>query len=317
MTARSVATTAVTKEVTMEFGKVREIIEKNASLHWDQLFKPADIQFLSFDEVEIGGSVYDVSDSAKRLIGQRLGIPAPYLDRCPPDLQERNLSYWLAQQKSEELFCRFNGGTLRAIFTKRYTPMDNVEIIRQLNIPEHTRCVFREDESMMSLAIPDRSSAFKVAPDDELLPGVAISNSEVGLKTFSVSSYFLRIVCTNGLITSEQINQSFRHTSTKGLDNFYDIIRTISRQVVQSSEQFKIAVDAPAQNPMKLIENFGRHYQLTKKEIEHVQAYYDGEPDTMWAVINAFTAAANDTILAVERMFVYQRIGGRILALTK
>lgn len=301
----------------MQFGQVREIIEQDAKMHWDEVVKPSDIRFESFDEIAIGGAVYDVSDSAKRLIGQRLGIPAPYLDRCPPDLQERNLSYWLGQQKNEELFCRFNGGTLRAIFTKRYKPMDNVEIIRQLDIPDDTRCVFRKDENMLSLSIPDRSSAFCVAPNDEMLPGVSISNSEVGLKTFSISSYFLRIVCTNGLITSEQINQSFRHTSTKGLDNFYETIQTVSRQVLMSSEQFKIAVDAPAQNPMKLIENFGKHYQLTKKEIEHVQVYYEGSPDTMWAVINAFTAAANDPNLAVERMFVYQRIGGRILSITK
>ncbi len=304
-------------ELSIDFGHAREIIHSQAEHHWDAFYSPNIIEFEDFDTIRIGSSEYEVGQHAKRLIGQRLGVPAPYINRCPPALQAENLNYWLRQQdKDIDLFCRFEDDTLRAIFTKRYTPMDNHEIIQQLDVPLDTRCILNMDASMMQLSIPDRASRFEVVPNDEIMPGVALSNSEVGMKCFAISAYYLRIVCTNGLISTDQVSHNFRHTSTRGLDNFYDVMQGVSMQVLRNSEQFKIAIDAPAENPLALIENFSKLAQLTKKDIEHVTNYFE-PPDTMWAVINAFTAAANDPMLPVEKSFAYQRIGGRILSLTK
>lgn len=301
----------------MEFGQAREIIQKQAENNHDQLFPPSVMEFEDFDTIRIGASCYEVAPTAKRLIGQRLGVPAPYIDRCSPELQARNLNYWLRElDQHVDLFCRFQEGRLRAIFTKRYTPMDNHEILAQLNVPLDTKCILNLDDGMMQLSIPDRASRFEVVPNDEIMPGVALSNSEVGMKAFAISAYYLRIVCTNGLITTDEVSHNFRHTSTRGLDNFYSVMQGVSMQVLRNSSQFKIAADAPAENPLALVENFGKRFQLTKSDIEHVTRYLN-PPDTMWAVINAFTAAANDPVLPVDKSFAYQRIGGRILSLTK
>ncbi len=301
----------------MDFCQAREIIQKQAEHHWDELYSPRIFEFEDFDTIRIGTNEYEVGQHAKRLIGQRLGVPAPYIDRCPRELQAENLNYWLRQQDQDiDLFCRFEDDKLRAIFTKRYAPMDNHSILEQLDVPLDTRCILNVDDGMMSLSIPDRASRFEVVPNDEIMPGVALSNSEVGMKAFAISAYYLRIICTNGLIATDQVSHNFRHTSTRGLDNFYDIMQGVSNQVLRNSEQFKIAVDAPAENPKALVESFGKRFQLTKKDIQHVIDYLD-PPDTMWAVVNAFTAAANDPVLPVEKSFAYQRIGGRILSLTK
>ncbi len=110
----------------MEFGQVQQIVQRQAEGHWDKLVTPMEMQFRNFDEIEISGELFDVSMSAKRLIGQRLGVPVPYIQRCAPELQERNLNYWLKElDQHNPLFCRFDDRQLRAMFTKRYALMDS------------------------------------------------------------------------------------------------------------------------------------------------------------------------------------------------
>lgn len=68
------------------------------------------------------------------------------------------------------------------------------------------------------------------------------------------------------------VSQSFRHTSTKGLDNFYETMQRVSKSVLVNADRFKIAIDQEAKNPQALIENFGKHFRLSQKDIDHVQA---------------------------------------------
>ena len=192
----------------MKFGQIKELVTKQADNHWDELYSPSAMEFQDFNKIRINNMVYSVTGSAKRLIGQRLGIPAPYIEKCPPELQAENLNYWLREiDQNKNLFCRFDGYHLRAIFSERYKPMDHHAILSQLDVPENAKCNFRVDENMMQLSIPDSSNIFRVAANDDLVPGVALSNSEVGLKSFNISAYYLRIVCTNGLISTDMVSR--------------------------------------------------------------------------------------------------------------
>lgn len=305
------------EEDSMEFGQAKIIVKEKAESQWDELFTPRNMEFENFDTISINGTSYQVGKHAKRLIGQRLRVPAPYIDRCPSHLQAEQLNWWLRQQNQDtDLFCRFEDNTLRAMFTKRYKPMDNVEIIEQLDVPDNTGCMLKIDDGMLQLSLPDRKSAFDVSPGDEMIPGVSVSNSEVGLKTFSVSAYYLRIACLNGMVVTDYISQSFRHTSTRGLDNFGEVMSSVSTAILRSNEQFKVAIDAEVEDAMLMIANLAKSYQFTKQAIEHIQEHYEG-PQTMFGVIQAFTAAAKDISLSVERSYALERAGGKILMLTK
>ena len=71
-------------------------------------------------------------------------------------------------------------------------------------------------------------------------------------------------------------------------------------------------------NPMSSIETFARQFQLTQEETEIVrQAYYLEQGGTMFAVINAFTRAAQEPNLSAAEAYKLERTGGRILAMVK
>jgi hypothetical protein len=58
--------------------------------------------------------------------------------------------------------------------------------------------------SFMLLSIPDGKQTFQVN-GDKMTPGISVSNSEVGLASLSVSAFFLRLVCTNGMVAKTEI----------------------------------------------------------------------------------------------------------------
>lgn len=301
----------------MKFKEAKALVEERSKKQWDGYHPPSQMTFHDFNSLTIGNTVFRITRSAKKLLGQRLGIPVLYIDRCPPELQAVNLNHWLAElNQSSELFCRFEENALRAVFTGRYKPMDHHDILQQLDVPDGVDCIFRIDHEMMQLSIPNPAGRFTIGNDDEIMPGFSIINSEVGIKSLVLGAYYYRIVCTNGMLATDIISQKFRHTSTKALDNFSSMMDQAVRKAIQYSDRFKLAADQHVEDPPALIQSFGRQFQLTNKESELVQSQYL-PPDTMWSVINAFTAAANDFSLSVEKSAQLQFIGGKILTMVK
>ena len=130
----------------MEFGEIKELVRRKAETKWDEYHPVDQMIFYSLDALRIRNTLFKITRSAKKLIGQRLGIPLPYLERCPPALQAVNLNHRLQELgPSAELFCRFEGSSLRAVFTKRYRPIDNNDILQQLDVPDNAECLFRID----------------------------------------------------------------------------------------------------------------------------------------------------------------------------
>ena len=87
-----------------------------------------DIAFDNLDVLRIAGEPHPVRPVAQRSISNRLGIPYPYLRRCPPDVQALNLNHWITKEKNEKLLFRFDGQDVRALFTTKYIPVDNFEV---------------------------------------------------------------------------------------------------------------------------------------------------------------------------------------------
>ena len=43
------------------------------------------------------------------------------------------MQYWLQHEKNDRLFFRLDGAEIRAIFTPKYKPVDNFEVIERLD----------------------------------------------------------------------------------------------------------------------------------------------------------------------------------------
>jgi hypothetical protein len=304
------------------FAQATRLINQMGLNYRDETIPVQDMWFDSMASLKINNQTVEVLPSAQRLFANRLGVPYSYLGRCCFNLQAQNLNYWLTQERQarETFFCRFDGNKLRAIFTDRYKALDNQEIIEKLSqygfAPE-TEVHLNLSQNLMVMKIPDYSRAFDLGKD-KMTPGIAISNSEVGLMAFSIEAYFYRLVCTNGLISKTEVTSKFRHVSHKALGEFNEIVKQVIEESQSNQDKLIISKEKTVQDPPATIDSFNRQFQLTKREAEAVKGAWTIEPGrTMFDVINAYTQAAQNTKLNEEEINKLERVGGQILALTK
>ena len=209
------------------------------------------LRFLStsLDRMKIGGDEHTLRELSPR--GQLPGdwaFPSTILHKCPPELQAEQMNHWIKNEKREQLFIRFDDQEVRAIFTPRYKPVDNFEVLARLDemgYTPDTQVQCHHDAEFMLLSIPDGKRSFKIN-GDKMTPGISISNSEVGLASLSVSAFILRLVCTNGMVAKTEISASYRHVSTKILTELAPGVRESGRWLGQTEGSLEIVPGEPS-----------------------------------------------------------------------
>lgn len=297
-----------------------ERVENMSRNHKDMNIKTREISFDNLETVKIGSDTYPLKPIAQQSIANRLGIPIQYLKRCPEDIQAVNMNHWIRYEKNEELFFRFDGNRVRAIFTPRYIPTDNMEVLRKLeslNYHPDTRVQCNLDDEFMSLSIPDGRQTFTIYKE-RITPGISVSNSEVGLSSLSISAFLLRLVCTNGMISKTQVSASYRHISAKILSSLPGVLKNVSEELILQKEQIKFSLESRVENPESTIESFNRQFMLKKVEKEAVVWALPMEYGfTMFSLVNVYTKAAQYKALPAESSFRLEKVGGAILGMVK
>ena len=298
--------------------KVSNRIDALSSNCFDQKIDVPDISFDNLNTVKIAGEPHPLKPIAQRSISNRLGIPYPYLKRCPEDIQATNLNHWITKEKNDQLLFRFDGQEVRAVFTPKYIPVDNFEVVERLDSlgygPE-TEVQCQLDAEFMSLSIPDGHKAFEIN-GDRFTPGLAIGNSEVGLASLSISAFCLRLVCQNGLISKTDVSASYRHVSTKVLTEFPQILDKVSYELGSQRAQFQVSMESPVDDPLSTMKSFNRQFGLNNDEKEALAWAWPYEiGNTMFNVVNAYTRAAQMEGLPAESSHRLQKVGGNVLGM--
>lgn len=159
----------------------------------------------------------------------RLSIPTAYFRRCPPDLQDAQFNVWTRQHDkfqssgykhnssngngqsssrntgsgNERWLLRAKHDSLRGVLSDRYTRLDNEPFLNYLEPLVPTRLQvkwFALTGESLHLRLIDPTLAREVLPDDRLMVGLHIANSEVGKRSVTVDAIVWRLVCQNGLV---------------------------------------------------------------------------------------------------------------------
>jgi hypothetical protein len=290
---------------------------------FDRLTDVSDISFISLDRMRVGDDEHTLRTVAQRSIAWRLGIPFNYLAKCPPELQAEQMNFWIKHERRSQLFVRYVSNAsndIRAVFTPRYKPVDNFEIMERLDSMGYgpdTQVQCHLDGEFMLLSIPDGKRSFKIN-GDKMTPGISISNSEVGLASLSVSAFILRLVCTNGMVAKTEISASYRHVSTKILTELPQVFERVADGLGKQKDRLKLSLESPVADPLMTIGNFNRQFALGEMEKSAVEWAWPQElGDTMFNVVNTYTRAAAMGGLPAESSFRLQRVGGEVLGMLK
>ena len=301
-------------------GKVLDQVWSMSERHTDRFVQTQDVSFQDMETVSIAGELFPLKPIAQQGIANRLGIPVHYLRKCPPDIQRMNLNHWIRKERNDQLFFRFTRNEVRAVFTPRYVPTDNIEVLehlKKLGYSDDTPVQASVDNNFLVVSIPNGNKMFSIN-GDRMTPGISISNSEVGIAALNISSFFLRLVCTNGMISKTEVTASYRHVSAKILTDFPEVLGKLDRGLDQQRNQLKLSLESSVENPESTITNFNRQFQLNQNEKDAVNWATPFEyGSTMFHIINIFTKASQYKGLPVESGYKLQRVGGMILGMVK
>ncbi len=301
-------------------GKVFDKVYEMSKNYYDKFIKVKEVIFQSLEIVSISDEPHRLNPIAQQSISNRLGIPFNYLRKCPADIQRLNLNHWLQHERNEELFFRFNGDDVRAIFTPKYIPTDNLEVLdklKSLDYPLDTKVQSSIDDEFMMVNIPDGRQSF-IVNGNKMTPGISVSNSEVGLASLSIAGFVLRLVCTNGMISKTQVSASYRHISGKILNELPGVLTDVSRELGQKKDQFRLSIESKVEHPELTISSFNNQFQLNKEEKEAVEWALPLEfGHTMFHVVNVYTKAAQYKELSADSGYKLQKVGGTILEMVK
>jgi len=286
----------------------------------DHLVPVKDISFGSLESVRIANEVHPMRPIAQQSIVYRLGIPIQYLRKCPSEVQAYNMNHWIKKERNEQLFVRFDGEEVRAVFTPRYQPIDNFEVLERLDslgYPPETPVQCHLDAEFMNLSILDGKQSFTIN-GEKMTPGVSVANSEVGLSCLSIAAFFLRLICTNGLVSKTQVSAAYKHVSLKVFKEFPKVLENVGLELAKKREQLRISTESMVDNPAVTMENFNRQFSLNKAEKEAVEWGWSHESGyTMFHVVNAYTRAAQFDGLSAESSYRLQKVGGTILEMVQ
>jgi hypothetical protein len=289
---------------------------------YDDYVPVKELKFDNLSTVRIAGEKHKLRKMGQQGIAFRCGIPLSYLQKCPESVQAFNLNYWIKQEKNEELFFRFDAeDNVRTVFSTRYVPLDNRNVIKYLysmgfDKKTDARCTI--DDNFMSLSIFDDKSSFKIN-GDQMRNGYCFSNSETGLASFSLAAFLYRLVCSNGLISKKNVSlASFPHVSEKTLSKIPALLEETSRELSKQKKSFELSTKSHVDDPQATIQSFNKQFQINAVEREAVDwAWPFEEGSTMFSIINTYTKAAQFESLSAAQSYKLQKTGGQILALVK
>ena len=94
--------------------------------------------------------------------------------------------------------------------------------------------------------------------------------------------------CTNGLVSKTEIFASYRHVSTKILDEFPATMDKVSYELGMQKHKIGLSMESPVEDPLKTIESFNRQFNLNQPQKEEVVEWVWPQEmgDTMFAVVN-------------------------------
>ncbi len=281
------------------------------------------MSFANLEKLETSTDMYTLRPTAQKQICARLGIPQTYLEKCSSEMQGLNLDYWLRQFAGKKLFLRMEDKEIRAIFTTRYKPINNIDIINELVTlhKSETLVEFIHHDNVMALSIPHTEKTFSLGLRDDYQPGISIINSETGYRAFSIEAFVLRLVCTNGLI--RQVPAAFkkvRHIISDFFDRFS--LPQIMSNILDNIQEIKVdliqAQQTMYEDPYEVMGKINKRFQLTGLEADAaLWGFMQEQGKSLYHLMNGYTKGAQFSELPEDSRYRLEYTGGMISGLAR
>lgn len=290
-----------------------------------------------------GHGEFGILPLAHNQIAAKTQIPVKYYDRLResyPGLLAANVSTLLQAEPSRRM-ARTLGGDLRAFLSDKYQRIENEEIakvalpvLHDLPGVQIPSCEVTDKRLYIHFVVPSVQGEVKVG--DVVQAGGLITNSEVGLGAVSISGLAWRLICLNGMKTTDAFRRNHvgRRAEEDGEIDWADDTRRVDDQAVllKVRDMVKAVVDETrfraTLDKMRGLTETRRITSMTKavevlaqkidinegEKVNILEALARGGDFTAWGMANAVTAQAH-TAKTYDRAVEFESMGGKLLDL--
>ena len=172
--------------------------------------------------LQLGSDVFAMDDAVERNLASYLKIPSSYLAACPPDFKATTLQFWQREHADAETVMELTDGHIVAIHSPDNLMIPMREVVRvaeRVFDPEAEIRYHYMDENRLHLDVTTPQHAVDVQSPvyrqvgDITQAGLRFLAYPNQTKAPSVGAYMERLVCTNGMTTTERAGnrQAFAH----------------------------------------------------------------------------------------------------------
>ncbi len=301
-----------------------------------------------------GFGQYPLTRHGHEQVAEKTGIPFRYYEKCMDrgffDLVATNVNRWMGVDADKRLV-RIADGHVRALLSDRYRVMDNYDLafLTMERAQEHgavvQRCDLTELRMYVKLIGPEAREFLEFTPEekaahtwhkvenpDTVVPGLVISNSEVGEGRFTVEPFVFREACSNGLILENTIYKVhlgsrmelgeivFTDETRRKAD---DALWSETRDVIDATFDTKVfkaviaklrdAREHKIEKPKEVLDAVVADLEIPQERREDLVRYFAKEGETVFGLVNGITRLAQD-MPNYEDQIRLERAAGKILA---
>lgn len=290
-------------------------------------------------------ALYEPTMTAHEGMYYRLGISKPYYEKMgdqAPDLLAYNINYWL-ERENRNFLMRTIDGKARALLSDRFRALDNAELffttfqetqnvgakIVQADLtetsfymkvlhPEWAEKIdgFRTDVWARRTNRPNGQMYHVLEHLEEdggmwLVPGIVVSNSDVGYRSLSADLFIFDTICFNGLTHTrtvhkvhlgKQMDVGFISQSTRDLQDaaIWGEVRDMIRGSFNRDEflafcrKLAEASETILEEPVAAVDLVVKNHGFTDDDKQNIinQLIFGG--NTVYGLITAVTAVGRD-----------------------
>lgn len=300
------------------------LTDRNANTKHER-FMLGDISYVN-NKIVHGDTEYTVSDHAFDQICDVLSIPKAYAERCPEDIKNTTINYWLTLRSEVMWSGLFEGNHIRSLMNPSYVYVPSIQIYEAVNNTlkgdlDVSKWVMHKD----ALEYVGFSSLYDThVVDSPVRAGLRVVYSDSWSVAPKFDSYLCRIACFNSAITPIA-NKKFRvngKSSIEIVQQCVEYIDTAIAQIQPMIDGFAELANQEITNFISLIARICSENGLPNKIRELIIASVDnqqyqstvsGEMRTMYDVINLITWVASHSDITDEHKEHLFAIAGSVM----
>ena len=182
-------------------------------------------------------------------LAKRIHMPMPYAYHIDFDLFKHNFDQRKTIDGTGVNICISRGYAVN-VCKATYYPARTIDVIKGLPV-RFGRFSFNGAviaDSFIELSWCDEAIQINPRPNDTILGGLKITNSETGFRGLMASLFTLRLLCTNGAIITDEKQAARwsydrRMTYTRNIDNFCNKLNILEIPQAELAEKYATVTD--------------------------------------------------------------------------